>query len=160
MEWKKTRKKKYEVEICKPERGTKVYNYLEKSSYITSEGNEYVIRGTEGEEWVVSGKKILNTYETKSGKDIELSKVGTKYSRYTTKKSKDQLWSCHLPNKKYKRVEVLTAWGTKLIANSGEHPNGTGDYLVCSSKKDGSPNQEDKWVVNGNIYKKTYIKER
>lgn len=57
-----THKGFYNVQVYKPEIGTKVYNEFEDAVYTTSEKKPFVMVGTEGEEWVIDSKKLSNTY--------------------------------------------------------------------------------------------------
>ena len=50
--WKRTHKKKYQIFVCMPPLGTKVYNHLEDTHYVTSEKKPFVLSGTAGEQWV------------------------------------------------------------------------------------------------------------
>ena len=47
--WKRTSKKKYQIYVCMPPLGTKVYNFLENAHYETSEKKPFVLSGTVGE---------------------------------------------------------------------------------------------------------------
>ena len=52
-------------------------------------------------------------------------------------------------------VRVETAWGDVLYTNASDAPHDDGDYLVCNNV-DGSADLSDVWVVNGEIFPKTY----
>ena len=56
------------------------------------------------------------------------------------------------------KLKIKTKYGTILNVNSDNSisDHNKGDYIVCSKTKDGKPNLEDKWVVDGNIFEKTY----
>lgn len=44
--WRKTRKKSYEVYMSMPKAGTKVHNKLENAYYVTDDNKRFVISGT------------------------------------------------------------------------------------------------------------------
>ena len=56
------------------------------------------------------------------------------------------------------KLKIKTKYGTILNVNSENSVSNhfSGDYILCSINKDGTPNLKDKWVVDGNIFEKTY----
>ena len=56
------------------------------------------------------------------------------------------------------KLQITTRYGTLLNVNSENSvsDHNKGDYILCSANKDGTPNLNDKWVVDGNIFEKTY----
>ena len=51
--------------------------------------------------------------------------------------------------------KVSTSWGEDLTANREGIPHGNGDFIVYANK-DGKPNPDDRWVVNGMVFENTY----
>ena len=68
--WKRTRKKSYDVYVCMPKVGTKVTNRLEGANYVTDEKKRFIISGTVGETWVIDGAKLAKTYCFMDGQPI------------------------------------------------------------------------------------------
>ena len=55
-----------------------------------------------------------------------------------------------------KKVDVVTSWGEVLHANRDGVPHGEGDFIVFAADHNGKINKNDSWVVNGEIFLKTY----
>ena len=152
----KCHKKEYSIEVYVPEPGTKVHNKLENSDYVTDEKKPFVLVGTAGEEWTVDAKKLTKTY-TLDGKDIDDAAIqeisdGQKHT-ITTKADAGINWCKFVP--KNIKCKVDTSWGETLEVNRSGIPHGDGDYIVTSDKG-GEPDLSDRWVVNGEIFQKTY----
>lgn len=165
--WKRTSKKLYNVYMCRPEFGTAVHNRLEHCDYTTNEKKQFVLSGTVGEQWVIDGNKLASTYEFEDGTPINPQTLGAKIAKGTngqidwiklrTRQSTGQFnYAFHLPINEIRDFPVKTSWGETLYANKGNEGHGTGDFLVCATNPDGSPNLNDMWVVNGNVFATTY----
>ena len=165
--WKRTSKKLYNVYMCRPELGTEVHNRLEHCDYTTNEKKQFVLSGTVGEQWIIDGNKLASTYEFEDGTPINPQTLGAKITKGTngqidwiklkTRQSTGQFnYAFHLPINEIRDFPVKTSWGETLYANKGNEGHGTGDFLVCATNPDGSPNLNDMWVVNGNVFATTY----
>ena len=153
--WKKCQKKVYSVTMYVPTEGTSVHNKLENSDYVTDKNKPFVLIGTVGEEWTIDSKKLINTY-TYNGTQLTpaiLEKLsdGKKY-KLTTKGKDSPIQWCRKANGKEK---IATSCGETLEANRSGIPHGSGDYVVATDAGN-SPNESDKWVVNGEVFKATY----
>lgn len=149
-------KRSYEVEVRRAVEPTHVYNRLEDVHYdvLPEETERIIITGTAGEEWVTKISKVLSTYTNLDGSELTADQIpadGTKL-RVKTIPGSDN-YALFVP--KNVQVIVQTAWGDVLTANRDGVPHLDGDYLMCAGK-DGKPNLEDVWVVNGEIFEKTY----
>lgn len=166
--FKKIQKQSYVIHMYVPKLGTEVHNKLENSDYVTNENKPYVLVGTAGEEWCVDFKKLSSNYTFEGGtaiteenlKMLEQQKEedGGYYSvipkvKLLTIPGGVTNWAVHVPIENM--FPVVTLWGETLMINRVGIPHGAGDYLVCSDKE-GSPDLKDKWVVNGEIFEKTY----
>lgn len=80
--WKRTQKKKYQIYVCMPSLGTKVYNQLENVHYTTSENKPFVLSGTVGEQWVIDPGKLFKTYQLPNGYPLNLDFLKTKGHPY------------------------------------------------------------------------------
>lgn len=158
--WKRTHKKKYQIFVCMPSLGTKVYNHLEDTHYVTSEKKPFVLSGTAGEQRVIDPAKLFKTYQLPTGEPLNLDYLKTKGHPYNVDWFKIETrsdtiinWALFIP--KNQKLAVPTSWGDVLTANRSGVPHGLGDYLLCS---DGGnmPNLSDMWVVNGEIFPATY----
>ena len=166
--WGLTKKKKYSVWVCMPNLGTKVTNFLENANYITSKEKPFVIMGTAGETWVIDPRKLAATYQFPDGRPVTpeiLRPMAVKYRnsacidwfKLETKSGKTQpynfamLWPLCSEN-----YPVQTSWGETLYANRSGIPHGKGDFIVCACTVNQTPDFADMWVVNGEIFPKTY----
>lgn len=148
------KKKEYEVTVSTPGIGTHVHNYLEDSHYETTNERPIVIRGTASEEWVIDFNKLQKTYTNLNGSELGITDITKQPLKIKTKPDANQIWACKIP--KNIQVDVNTSWGDVLKANRDGVMHGSGDYIVCADK-DGKPNFNDTWVVNGKIFPNTYI---
>lgn len=173
------KKKQYDIWCCIPKLGTQVYNRLEHATYVTSpeKNNFVVLSGTVGEQWVISFEKLLKTY-TPSSEETILSVLhrefglqgGTPYAqriqacavqygatadwfKVHPRTDSTCYWACFVPSQY--QFAINTAWGSVLLGNRIGIPHGWGDFVVCS-EVNGSPNLNDRWVVNGAVFATTY----
>lgn len=133
--------------------------------YKVTEEKPYVLAGTVCEMWNITEDKLFSTYNfiTKDGvepitKDTLAKKLkGKQTLDWTPIKSKpnnDITMACFVP--KNQTGTVMTAWGAPLTYNDPSVPHGRGDFIVCAKNPDGTPNLNDRWVVNGLIFAVTY----
>ena len=162
--WKKTRKKSYEVYVCRPLPGCRVHNRLENVNYVTDTNKQFVISGTVGEQWVIDAAKLAKTYCTLDNQPITAEYLKRKVvsdgqidwiKLKTITGADSQLnWAFHLPLS-VQNFPVQTSSGDTLYANAPGRDHGQGDFLVCSDAG-GYPNLNDIWVVNGEVFPTTY----
>jgi hypothetical protein len=163
--WKSTHKKSYSIWMCRPAFGTKVSNFLEGSNYTTDVNKQFVLSGTAGEQWVVDVNKLAKTYTFEDGTPITPESLQKKcdkadqidWVKLTTKPDAGTNYAFFLDINRRETINfpVKTSWGELLLANRPEVQHLKGDFLVCADK-DGHPNLNDVWVVNGEIFPKTY----
>ena len=163
--WAKTGKKSYEIWVCMPPEGTKVYNELEDVHYTTSKAKPFVLSGTAGEQWVIDGAKLAKTYTFATGEPITPDSIQRKckngsmeWVKVKTVPGQMCNFAVQLPKTapEFRNFPVKTSWGETLLANRDGIKHGDGDYLVCGMTPDGMPNLADVWVVNGRIFPATY----
>ena len=164
--WKRTRKKKYTIEMCKPKVGTRVTNVLEGSTYVVGDKERYfVLKGTVGETWAVDFNTIVKNYRLPNGNQElrhVLNKLINKYGvqgtfgylRIESIPAGNFVWALHLPMT-FRNVPIKTSWGDVLYANRDGVKHYGGDFLICSDMN-GRPNLNDMWVVNGGVFRNTY----
>lgn len=161
--WKKTRKKSYEVYMCRPLPGTGCVNVLENAKYVTDQNKQFILSGTVGETWVIDINKLVKTYTFADGSEItpeSLSKKCDKtgqidWIKLKTRPNVAVNWALFLP-KNIQNFPVQTSWGDVLYANRQGIDHGHGDFLVCADDGAGHPNLSDVWVVNGKVFPTTY----
>lgn len=166
--WKRTHKKNYCIQICKPKLGTNVKNKLEGAKYTTNENKPYVAKGTVGEMWVMDLGKVTGTYNFADGTPITPAALAAKEKKglmdWITVKTKPMSqagasynWAVQLPinDRRFKNFPVQTSWGDTLYANRPGLEHGGGDFIVCPDVN-GQPNLNDVWIVNGAIFETTY----
>lgn len=168
--YKKTQKKKYEIYACLPRIGTPVFNKLEKSNYVVDAARRVVLSGTVGELWVIDIAKLASTYtiggrpiteEVLKSKMIEVStEIAGKtetvidWFKVETKAGFEPYYAVHVPNNM--QGAVMTSWGSCLQYNAPGIGHSKGDYIVCTAFPNGMPNINDRWVVNGELFPRTY----
>lgn len=171
--WKKCKKKQYVIKARKDGIAKDVYNCLENCT-VSAREDEIILRGLFGEEWPIGKNKFLDRYVSTDGGSLD-DLVEQRYFAETdvlTKASeteyyclfvpKDQECAIYgIPTAETENCEYLSSDGKGYRAlfsvNSKDSlsDHGNGDYIVCMSK-DGKPDIEDMWVVDGNIFLKTY----
>lgn len=161
------REKIYTIKACMPPLGTKVFNKLEQSHYVTTPGNRIVVIGTVGEKWVIPDNKLITSYIFPNKEPITLNNLRSMIevqkingvNHETIRPFKilniegEPNWAVKVPVNIV--FQLPTAWGAILTVNSPGIPHGTGDYIVCGDCG-GYPNMADRWVVNGEIFPHTY----
>lgn len=160
--WKRTHKKKYDVYMCRPLPGTKCSNFLEGSNYTTDQNKQFILSGTVGEQWVIDVNKLEKTYTFDNGTPITSDTLYAKcredgcieWTKLTTRSDATANWAIHLPMS-VRNFPVQTSWGDVLYANRDGIRHLKGDFLVCADAC-GVPNLNDVWVVNGEIFPRTY----
>jgi len=160
--WKKTHKKAYDVYMCRPLPGTQCTNKLEGSHYVTDQNKQFIISGTVGETWVIDVNKLAKTYTFADGTPITPDTLKAKceddgqieWVKLSTRQDVTPNWAFYLP-KSIQNFPVQTSWGDTLYANRTGVGHLKGDFLVCADAG-GQPNLNDVWVVNGEIFPRTY----
>lgn len=155
-------KKSYVVHVRYEPTGVKVYNKLEDAHYTTTNERHLVLSGTVGEEWVIDNKKFLQTYRNYDGeplteKDIEFyTRQGAHPNIVSSIDGNDVVWAKQVPTNL--KLEVATSWGEVLTANRDGVPHGSGDFIMAANTESNKPSKSDRWIVNGEIFGKTYQK--
>ena len=139
-------KRTYRVRVYRPPPGTHVYNFLEDAHYTVSEDMPYVIIGTMGEQWPVSEETLLSQYDVvkSSFRLIKENPVDL-----FTKKTPDPVWAELRPI----QLGEFTLRDMKGNRQGVDHM--FGDFIVCPNK-DGEPDKEKSWIVNGVVFFRTY----
>lgn len=155
LNWKPCTKIEYDIQVYVPPTGTKVHNFLEDSNYTTNNAKPFVLVGTIGEEWTVNLKKVMTAY-TFEGKPITEEIATTILSdgkKHTIRAiaGAEKMWAVQTND----QIDVTTSWGEVLKTNRPGVKHGSGDYLICYDEN-GSPKLDDMWVINGEIFPKTY----
>lgn len=161
--WRRTHKKSYEVWVCKPRLGRMVQNKFEGTIYETNTNEQFVISGTAGEKWIISIDKLMKTYTFADGTPITIDTLMSKrteqslidWIKIKTRPNAVTNWAVIL-DRNVINFPVKTSWGSTLLANRPEVEHGIGDVVVCADDGCGRPNFLDAWVVNGEIFPKTY----
>ena len=157
-DWFPTGKTDYRVQAKMVSADTEVYNVLEDAHYTAQpNGEDVILKGTQGEEWVTKLSKVAKTYTTPDGSEITLEDFAQLDVYIELKTIPTEGYFAYFIPAAYK-VSVSTAWGDVLHANRDGVPHGDGDYLVCAAGEDGKPDLSDVWVVNGAVFAGTYVK--
>lgn len=163
--WKHTRKKSYSLKARIGRHGEEIYNVLEGTKYSVNMNTEYIVvmSGTVGEEWVISTRVLKAKYCLPDGSPItdEYIKYMSKVGKFVNIKSVANVsgytnYALQISDNIFKDIPILTSYGDVLYANRRGVNHGKGDFLVCSTKEDVSPDFSDMWVVNGLVFPNTY----
>lgn len=147
------KKKNYTIKAEKVATGTKIHNFLEDCDYTTNETKCIKLTGTVGEEWPVTIEKLVKTYTFIDGTAITADNIPEGEFEIATivGETAEIIFAEQVAEK----VQVETSWGEVLTANRDGVPHGEGDFIVCANK-DGEPDPDDRWVVNGMVFNNTY----
>ena len=131
----------YYIDYRIVEPGVRVHNFLENADYETDPEQCVILTGTVGEEWVVTKEKLRRSYVI-GDSDLETGDYGK-----VCPKGDDNV----IFVEEAKEVtEVKTNWGTVLTAKPGD--------MIAYNGNSGQPDKNDRWVINGQVFKTTYEK--
>lgn len=111
------------------------------------------ITGTMGEIWPISIKEFALKYCHLDGTRISSTNIPKGEFRVIT--IVDENATSVFAEQVKEEICIITSKGEILRANRDGIPHGQGDYIVYSNK-DGEPDVDDRWVVNGKIFEFTY----
>lgn len=149
-----TGKKNYNIEIGIADKAMDFHNPLEDASYHVEKGQP-ILRGTVGEMWTTKIEKILSTYRRSDGEPLTEEYLNQKAGQFVSVRTQAQdntNFACRVP--KDIQFKVQTSWA-ELSVNRPGIDHGEGDFLICS-QKDGEPDFDNVWVVNGKVFENTY----
>lgn len=146
-------KRNYTMKAEKVAAGTKLYNFLEDCHYTTNDVKCIKLIGTVGEVWPVTIEKLAKTYTLIDGTPITEENIPEGEFEIAT--IVDENAETIFAEQVTDQVKVATSWGELLTANRDGIPHGEGDFIV-SANKEGQPNPDDRWVVNGMVFINTY----
>ena len=126
----------YFIEYRVAEPGERVHNFLEDADYETDPTYNIILKGTVGEEWVVTEEKLRKSYIIR---DEPLSE-----GRISPKPDNNVVWAEKLDEPK----DIQTSWGTVLHAKAG-------DFQIWEDVG-GKANEDNTWSINGEVFKTTY----
>lgn len=147
------KKKSYAMKAEVVAIGTEIYNFLEDCHYTTNESKCVKLIGTIGEEWPVTLEKLAKTYTLADGTPITQENIPAGVFDIVT--IVDDSAETIFAEQTIEQTKVSTSWGEVLTANREGVPHGNGDFIVFANK-DGKPNPDDSWVVNGMVFNNTY----
>lgn len=147
------KKKSYAMKAEVVAIGTEIYNFLEDCHYTTNEAKCVKLIGTIGEEWPVTLEKLAKTYTLADGTPITQENIPAGVFDIVT--IVDDSAETIFAEQTIEQTKVSTSWGEVLTANREGVPHGDGDFIVFANK-DGKPNPDDSWVVNGMVFNNTY----
>ena len=133
-------------------------------AYAVSDRTPFVLAGTIGELWCISADKLARTYRfVSNGMPVAINdgtlqqRMGNAlYMNWNLIRSmaSERYYACFVPVSQ--KGQIRTSWGAVLNINGHGVTHGKGDFVLCSGNPDGSPNMNDRWVVNGEIFRTTY----
>ena len=147
------KKKSYAMKAEVVAIGTEIYNFLEDCHYTTNEAKCVKLIGTVGEEWPVTLEKLAKTYTLADGTHITQENIPAGVFDIVT--IVDDSAETIFAEQTIEQTKVSTSLGEVLTANREGVPHGDGDFIVFANK-DGKPNPDDSWVVNGMVFNNTY----
>lgn len=124
-----------------------------------------ILAGTQGELWTIKLNKLAQTYDivnsdnsvspiTPQSLSAKMVNGEMDWTRIRTKKDAGVVMACFVPVGY--QMQIKTSWGAVLTVNANGVPHGKGDFIMASCNPDGTPNMNDRWVVNGLIFRDTY----
>ena len=155
MDWKKCRKKAYEVAFVRADEGKvyntaragQVYNYLEDVAEDVKEG-AFVCRGVVGELYVVPRAKV------EMGYDVDPESIGDEWVTARAKAGA-ATYFCRKPEGAF---ALATEYGV-MKGNREGVAHGEGDWILTTAKETEAglaPDETDEWIVNGVVFARTY----
>ena len=143
------KKRLYQVSIMRVPAGLCIYNHLDNSNCMTTEDCCFVVTGLQGEQWPVRAKdlkKYLNLDGTKL--DPENWALGDNTKVQTDTSGPHIL--VYFPQQTEK-FPAPASWGMAepLVANPG-------DAVAFTMLADGTPDQNDKYVIDRLVFERTY----
>lgn len=146
-------KKRYTIKAEKVATGTTVYNFLEDCHYTSDDEKCIKLIGTVGEEWLVTIEKLVKTYTFVDRTPITPENIPEGVFEIST--IVDDNAETIFATRVIHEEKVVTSCGEILTANRKGIPHGKGDFIVYANKE-GKPDSDDKWVVNGMVFDNTY----
>lgn len=181
--YKPCKKKQYEIWVCKPPQGTVIINKLEQAdavrfvggrtfftaserstdlwqlfktgrAYLVSDNQTFVLCGTQGEMWCISGAELARKYVWASdGSPIDYGTLTRlDWTKVRTVPDNSTAFACFVPEDT--RGQIQTSWAMLNINGAGV-PHGKGDFVIAANAN-GQPNLNSRYVVNGAVFSDTY----
>lgn len=149
-EIRKCRKKKYSIEVRRGYPGQVVYNITEDSRQTVTDECPFILTGLLGEEWCVDMTKLLKSYDITEERAKALTGAKVLIS---TKDDPGIMWAKLRPIEDGE-FQVQAQWAMLFGNRPGiEHEKGD---MQMYADKDGQPNMDDSWIVNGCVFALTY----
>ena len=164
--YKLCQKKFYNIKCCIPPKDIEIYNHLEDANYITNDVEKVLMRGLMNEIWIIDINTLMHSYKFVNGEPITLETLHNRGKvldddlimnwQEVSSINNSFKYAQRIP--KIYKLKITTKYGTVLNVNSENSVSNhfAGDYILCSMNPDGTPNLNDKWVVDGNVFDKTY----
>lgn len=162
INWKRTYLKNHDVYLCKPKIGTQVTNKFSGITYRTNSYEPYIVSGTCGELSVLNENCLIENYKFVGGFPVSKLDLNLRTTDdglldwvHVTccELERNVYWATYLPLS-IRNLDIRSYRGDACANKDGVN-HGVGDFLVCSDMN-GKPNLNDIWVVNGNVFPKTY----
>lgn len=161
-----------EGDLCRLSKNAEYYSQLIRLSTsgqlyaVSGEMRDRVILvGTQGEMWAIKFSKLAQTYDIVNSDgsvtpiiyqslSTKVKDGGIPWTRIRTKKDAGVVMACFVPAEY--QMQIATSWRAVLDVNAEGIPHGKGDFIMAACNPDGTPNMNDRWVVNGLIFRDTY----
>lgn len=159
--YKPVRKKVCTIWCCKPEAGVHVSSTT-SPSFVTDERNCFVLSGTRGEMWAADMSTLTSDYTFGDGTPITAVNLRAKqkngvidWFQIKTVVDKDAtLFATFIPARY--SFDIVSKRGVYHANFRREATDSNkGDFVVCANKN-GQPDLNDRWVVNGAIFADTF----
>jgi len=124
--------------------------------YVVSEKTPVVLVGTMGEMWTVKFEKLVKGYTLTNGNawDSIKPEVVVDWTSITSNPDASVAFACFVPV--MQKGQIQTPWGAVLNYNGNFVRHGRGDFIIAQMNADGTPNMQDRYVVNGLVFRETY----
>ena len=139
----------YQVRITRAPAGLCIYNHLDNSNCMTNEDRQFVVTGLQGEQWPIKAKDVkkylnldgsvidIDTWEIGETKTVKTNTNGPHILAYIATEREE--------------FPAPASWGMTepLVANPG-------DAIAYTKREDGTPDPEDKYVIDATVFGRTY----
>ena len=139
----------YEVKIIKAPADLSIYNHLDNSNCVTTEERCFVVTGLQGEQWPIKGKD-LKKYLNLDGTAIDVAAWELGEVKIVKTNTNGPHILAYIAEER-EEFAAPASWcmAEPLVANPG-------DTIAYTMKEDGTPDLEDKYVIDATVFGRTY----
>lgn len=158
-----------------------LFSFIQQNAQLVCESAQFVLCDTRGELSVIDNGSLANNFIFSTGEPISSR---TLFSRCQPVNAQGLVYNCRVDSgtnilntaMRWARVDSianqrgitfacfvpkscifqLQVGNSMVVVNEQGVDHGKGDFILCSSTPDGKPNLNNRWVVNGLVFRDTY----